>query len=146
MSARETVFPPDAEQTDKTDQTYIVDNGEFLQAVFGNARADVRPIVISFKGNPDVPAKDWTGNPWNRAQEVSTALPATANNYFSLAVFRPDDAGRFRRQKAHFDALHAVMLDDLGTKVAMERLTYRPRGCWKRRPAIIKLGSCCASR
>jgi hypothetical protein len=57
---------------------------------------------------------------------MAVTLPADANNYFSLAVFRPDEAGLYRRQKARFHALVAVMLDDLGTKVAMERLTLPP--------------------
>ena len=61
-SARETVFPPDAEQTDKTDETYIVGNGEFLRAVFGDELADARPVVVSFEGNPaSVPAQGLEG-------------------------------------------------------------------------------------
>ena len=127
MSARETVFPPDAAETDKTDETYVVSNAEFLRAVFGDDLADARPIAASFEGNPaDVPASAWLGWPWQAADEVSISLPASSNNYFSLAVFRSDDAGRFRRLKARFQALHAVMLDDVGTKVAMERLTLPP--------------------
>ena len=68
------------------------------------------------------PRTGWEGH-GTAQSEVATNLPASANNYFSLAVFRPDEAGQFRRLKARFQALHAVMLDDIGTKVAMERLT-----------------------
>ena len=57
---------------------------------------------------------------------MTDILPANANNYFSLAVFRPDEAGHYRRQKARFHGLYAVMLDDVGTKVALERLTVPP--------------------
>ena len=125
--ACETVLPPDAAETDKTDETDIVDNGAFLRAVFGNAPADARPIVVSFEGDPaSAPARLWMGRPWLDAEALPTSLPASANNYFSLADFRPDEAGQFRRQKSRFRALHAVMLDDIGTKVAMERLTVRP--------------------
>ena len=53
-------------------------------------------------------------------------MVASANTYVSLAVFQADEGGQYRRQKARFDALHAVMLDDVGTKVAMERLTLPP--------------------
>lgn len=53
-------------------------------------------------------------------------FPENTNNYFSLAVFLPDDAGQYRRQKMRFHALHAIMLDDVGTKVAMEKLTVAP--------------------
>ena len=105
----------------------LVGNGEFLRAVFGDELADARPVVVSFPGNPaSVPAKVWFGRPWQGSADLSASLPASANNYFSLAVFRPDEAGQFRRQKARFQALYAVMLDDIGTKVAMERLTLPP--------------------
>lgn len=124
MSAPETVLPPGPAQTDITGETDLVGNGEFLLAVFGDAPADARPVVVSFEGNPaSVPPKVWFGRPWQGTPEVAASTPASANNYFSLAVFRPDDAGKIRRQKARFQALYAVMLDDIGTKVALERLT-----------------------
>ena len=103
------------------------DNEAFLAEVFGRELADARPLVVSFKGNPlTVPRKAWFGRPWTSGSNMATALPADANNYFSLAVFRPDEAGQYRRQKARFQALHAVMLDDVGSKVPMERLTLPP--------------------
>ena len=118
-------------ETDTIDETYAVSNGEFLLAVFGEpmsaALADARPVVVSFGGNPASAApKAWFGRPWLGAADMSTTLPADANNYFSLAAFRPDEAGHYRRQKARFAGLYAVMLDDVGTKVAAERLTLAP--------------------
>ena len=122
-----TVSVQDAVETDVTDKTYAVSNGEFLLAVFGNALADARPVVVGFDGTPaNVPAKAWSGRAWQGEPELASSLPASANNYFSLAVFKPDEAGQYKRQKARFHALHAVMLDDVGTKVAMERLTLPP--------------------
>lgn len=127
MNARATVSPADGVETDETGETDLVDNGEFLRAVFADDLADARPLVVSFTGSPaSAPAKVWFGRPWEGEPEVSPRLPASANNYFSLAAFRPDEAGQFRRLKARFHALHAVMLDDVGTKVAMERLTLPP--------------------
>ena len=126
-NASETVLPPDPAETDITGETDLVGNGEFLLAVFGGELADARPVVVSFEGNPArTPAKVWYGRPWQGTPEVSASLPTSANNYFSLAVFRPDEAGQFRRRKAHFHSLYAVMLDDIGTKIAMERLTLPP--------------------
>ena len=126
-NASETVLPPDPAETDITGETDLVGNGEFLLAVFGGELADARPVVVSFEGNPArTPAKVWFGRPWQGTPEVSASLPTSANNYFSLAVFRPDEAGQFRRRKAHFHSLYAVMLDDIGTKIAMERLTLPP--------------------
>lgn len=122
-----TVFPDGLAQTDKTDETYLIGNSKFLQALFGDDLANARPVVVSFEGNPaSAPGKLWFGRPWQGSTDPSATLPANANNYFSLAVFRPDKAGQYRRQKARFHALHAVMLDDVGTKVRMERLTLPP--------------------
>ncbi len=127
MNAPVTVSAHDAVETDITDETYSVGNGEFLLALFGDELADVRPVMVSFDGNPvSVPARVWFGWPWQGETDLSTSLSANANNYFSLAVFKPDEAGRFRRQKARFQSLYAVMLDDIGTKVALERLTIPP--------------------
>jgi len=130
MNAPETVFPLDPVETDKTGETDSLSNGEFLRAVFGDTPdelGEVRPVLVSFAGSPaTAPGKVWFGQPWSGDADLSAALPASANNYFSLAVFRPDEAGQFRRQKARFQALHAVMLDDVGSKVALDRLTLPP--------------------
>ena len=58
MNAPETVSPPSPMETDKTGETDLVSNGEFLHAVFGDDLADLRPVVVSFTGNPSsVPGK-----------------------------------------------------------------------------------------
>jgi hypothetical protein len=81
-------------------------------------------VVTSFAGNPaTVSPAAWKSRRW---RDGDTALPAEANNYFSLATFRPDEAGEYRRRKAQFVALHVVMLDDIGGKVPMERVTLPP--------------------
>jgi len=127
MNARETVFPPGTVETDKTGETDLVSNAEFLACILGGGLAEARPVVVSFAGNPASVLKTaWFGRPWSGATDAPAMLPEYANNYFSLAVFRPDEAGQYRRQKARFVALHAVMLDDVGSKVAMDRLTLPP--------------------
>ncbi|MFQ5510059.1 MAG: hypothetical protein ACE5FN_12115 [Leptospirillia bacterium] len=119
-----TVSPDGPEETEKTDVTYKVSNEEFRQAVFGDPEGDALPMVVSFKGNPaNIAGSAWSGQPW---REGDKPLPADANNYFTLSVFRPNEAGTYRRRKVHFQALHVVMLDDVGTKVDMERLTLPP--------------------
>ncbi len=141
MNATVTVFPPGPVETDITDETYFVSNGEFLLEVFGGELAKARPVVVSFKGNPaSLPGKVWFGRPWQSSNHMTTDLPADANNYFSLAVFRPDEAGRYRRQKARFHALHAVMLDDVGSKVPMERLTLQPSWLIETSPGNCQAG------
>ncbi len=127
MTPNATVSTTSPMENDKTGETDLVSNGEFLRAVFGDDLADVRPVVVSFAGDPtSAPGKVWFGGPWQGSADMTESLPGDANNYFSLAVFKPDEAGQYRRQKARFHALHTVMLDDVGSKVAMERLTLPP--------------------
>ena len=123
----EAVSVPDATDTGTTEENCNVGNGEFLRAIFGDDLGDARPVVVSFEGNPaSVPDKVWSVTAWQSTSGRSPSLPHSANNYFSLGTFRPDGAGQFRRQKACFHALYAFMLDDIGSKVAAERLTLSP--------------------
>jgi hypothetical protein len=141
MNAPETVFPFNLMETDKTGETDLVSNGEFLRTVFGDNLTDMRPILVSFAGNPaSVPGKRWFGSPWLGNIDLTQHLPVDANNYFSLAIFKPDEAGHYRRQKARFQALHAIMLDDVGTKVATERLTLPPSWMLETSPGNYQAG------
>lgn len=128
-------------KTGKTDETNTVSNGEFLREVFGDDLGDVRPVVVSFEGSPaTVPRKAWFGQPWSGDANQDADLPASANNYFSLAVFHPDETGQYRRQKGRFHALYVVMLDDVGTKVAMDRLTLLPSWLLETSPGNYQAG------
>lgn len=141
MDSPTTLFRHDAAQTCETGETEHVSNEQFLIAVFGNDLTDARPIVVSFEGNPaTAPSRSWLGAPWTLASGTRELLAPTANNYFSLATFRPDEAGRYRRQKARFHSLHAVMLDDIGTKVDLERLTLPPSWLLETSPGNYQAG------
>ena len=64
-NAPKDVSAPVARDTGATDETRNVGNGEFLLAVFGADLADVRPLVVSFEGDPGSgPKKRWCGLPW----------------------------------------------------------------------------------
>lgn len=124
MNAPMTVLLNRQQKTDITDKTVTVGNSEFLRGVFGSTTKNYRPIIVSFRGNPNtVTGSNWYGSPWIDPGEE---LSPTANNYFSLSVFKPFEEGRYNRQKKNFEALHAIVLDDLGTKVSLERLTLQP--------------------
>ena len=132
-----TVFQSDQPKTGKTDKTDVVSNNEFLRVVFSGETNGSRPVVVSFRGNPGaVCAKDWSGKPWS-----GDDLPVDANNYFSLGTFRPDESGKYRRIKSRFHALHAVMLDDVGSKVPRERLTLPPSWLLETSKQTISLSS-----
>ncbi|HCZ14280.1 MAG TPA: hypothetical protein DHV85_06725, partial [Candidatus Accumulibacter sp.] len=57
-----------------------------------------------------------------RADQVAATLSAANNNFIGCASFYPGDDGSFKARKAQFAACHFLMLDDLGTKVPLERL------------------------
>ncbi len=135
------VMVDEADATAKAVVPVIISNIDFLSAVFNNDLGDACPLLASFEGNPaNISGKAWMGWPWQGEVDLDHSLPACANNYFSLAVFRPDEAGQYRRQKTRFHALHAVMLDDVGTKVAIERLNLAPSWMLETSPGNYQAG------
>ncbi len=79
MSATDS--PPGPDETDKTGETVLVSNDEFLRTLFGSLSSDVAPVVTSFGGNPANVAKSaWQSRRW---RDDGNALPHEANNYFN---------------------------------------------------------------
>lgn len=139
MKSLMTNFTPNTAQTDKNDKTVNISNTDFLQAIFGETLNNGYPILVSFPGNPtNVAKRNWSGRPW--VPTSSMALPENANNYFSLASFKPNEAGEYRRKKSQFEGLYAVMLDDIGTKVPKERLTVTPSWLLETSPGNFQAG------
>lgn len=48
------------------------------------------------------------------------------NTYLNCASFRPEESGWFRKEEPWYGALHAVMIDDVGKKVAADSLSKYP--------------------
>jgi hypothetical protein len=123
MSTILTNFTNEVLESNISDKNDTVDNNIFLQAIFGQSLNNVYPIIVSFSGNPqNVQPKAWYGHHWTGDLRI---LPQN-NNYFSLSVYRANDSGQYRRRKSQFHALYAVMLDDIGSKIPIERLTLEP--------------------
>ena len=113
-------------KTDKTD-FLTVSNVDFIKGIFGDVIGSERPLFVSFAGDPNaVQSRAWFGQPYIADK---TLLLKSHNNYTSYATFKPDDEGKYRRQKKQFVALYAVMLDDIGIKVPEERITLE--SSWK---------------
>lgn len=119
-----TVLQNNQNETDRTEETYIQTNHDFLIEIFGEISSDKKPVLVSFSGSPHtVPKYRWSGQPWNpEAPELSHGN----NNYFTLSVYVENDKGEYHRKKEQFYACCAFMLDDIGTKIPMERLTLPP--------------------
>jgi hypothetical protein len=122
-------FPDEAIKTDKTDKTDSIDlsaitNDAFIVGIFGEIGGIERPVVVSFSGNPaTTKPSNWYGKHYI-AGKFETVIDH--NNYLSFASFRPDDAGKYRRQKKQFASLSAVLLDDIGVKVPVGKIALKP--------------------
>ena len=142
MNAPETFSPPDAGETDKTDETDCVGNRDFLLAVFGDELTVACPVVVSFEGNPaNVP----TARPGSvgHGRTSLTHPPAyrptptiTSASPYSGPTRRASSGGRSRA----FMPCTRSMLDDVGTKVAMDRLTLPPSWLLETSPGNYQAG------
>ena len=129
----------DHPETFISDKTDLLNNNKFLCAIFGESSDGIHPLLVSFKGDPTkAPKSKWYARPWTDGNSVLTA--PENNNYFSLSIFRPNETGEYRRKKANFCGLRAVMLDDVGTKVNMERLTLPPTWLLETSPGNYQAG------
>jgi hypothetical protein len=93
-----------------------VTNDDFIVGIFGEISAAERPLVCVKQGNPEEggwPPKAW---PFDTRQ-------VNANWYCLPALYQPDESGAYRAQKKLAVSVHAIMLDDIGTKIDQERLS-----------------------
>jgi hypothetical protein len=92
-------------------------NEKFIDAIFAARPEGGFAAACTKAGNPD-----GGGWPASRADLVVTQLSAEANNYFGCSSFYPGKDGSFRTLKNRFAACQFLMLDDLGTKVPLDRM------------------------
>ena len=95
----------------------LVTNATFVAAIFGNVPDGAQVAICSKPGDP--------GQDGWKAQavvDVDSQCPPGNNNYVNCSTFHPDDDKELKARKENFAAYHAVMLDDIGTKVSDERL------------------------
>ena len=115
-----TVLLPDPVEAGKGGEggVFQITNAEFIAAVFTDLPEGAFAAVCSKPGNPNL-----GGWPARRADDrVPTIVVAEHNNYLGCSSFYPGDDGSFKARKAQFAACHFLMLDDLGTKVPLDRL------------------------
>lgn len=104
-----------------------VSTGMFLHKIFGNDLGEARPFLVSFPGNPNsVGGSAWHGQAWAKEAGADVGLPATHNNFFSLASFMPAAGGAFNRRLNQFHAVHILVLDDISTKIDPSRIHLEP--------------------
>ncbi len=106
-----------------------ISNRTFLEAVFAEATPGMHTILCGFPGDPNkVHRGVWGGRPWMPGQNLPASIRDYFNTYLTVSTFTPDELGKRRRRKSQFVAMHAVMVDDVGTKVLHSKLAMKPSG------------------
>ena len=107
----------------KTDAAAALDgpvsNDEFLKAIFGSSFSSAYPLVCKKSGDPE--HGGWFAIKW-----PCNTTSDNMNWYTLPSLYRPDKTGRFRAKKEFAVSVHAVMVDDVGTKVSAERFISCP--------------------
>jgi RepB DNA-primase from phage plasmid len=113
-----------------------VTNEVFLRAMFEDAASGTYTMVASFPGDPYKAGRGaWAGRPWAPGERLPRNFSA-GNTYLTVSMFEPDPmSGEQRRRKSQFHALHAVMIDDVGTKVHRDKLLLPPSALIETSPA-----------
>lgn len=111
----------------------VLTNDGFLNAMFGTSVADA--FVCSNMTPPDTDDEQarlgmWVGGPIEFARGLY--LQPQRQNYTCVSSFRRDDDGVYRRQIEYFEALHFIVLDDIGTKIKVD-----PRALGFGEPTLI---------
>ena len=96
---------------------FEITNADFIAAVFPPLPEGAHTAVCSKSGDPD--GGGWHARRFDPNTEVGSA---DTNNYVGCSSFYPCEDGSLRARKAQFAACHFLMLDDLGTKVPLDRL------------------------
>ncbi|MGZ8982778.1 MAG: DNA-primase RepB domain-containing protein [Methylotenera sp.] len=96
---------------------FMMNNAEFVAAVFPQLPDGAFVAVCSKAGDPAVGG--WMAS---RADSAIDNVSSVHNNFVGCSSFYPSGDGTFKARKAQFAACHFLMLDDLGTKVPLERL------------------------
>ncbi|MBA3510452.1 DNA-primase RepB domain-containing protein [Sphingomonas sp.] len=94
-----------------------VTNRAFLDAIFPALPEGARVLALAKPGDPRTGG--WGGFD---AREVEPRCRADTNNYFNCASFYPTEDGETRALEAKAAAYHCLILDDVGTKAALDAL------------------------
>lgn len=94
-----------------------VSNTDMLNAIFGNLPHGGHLAICRKQGDPSQ-SGGWVAERYSE----QTLFDTNDNNYFNTSSFRIDENGTIKARKQNFCAMHALMLDDVGTKIPLERL------------------------
>ena len=94
-----------------------ITNTEFVKAVFLQTPEGAFATVCSKSGDPS--QGGWIAS---RVDQVEAHISTMNNNFINCSSFFHGTDGSFKARKTQFAACHFLMLDDLGSKVPLDRL------------------------
>lgn len=97
--------------------TSEITNAKFIAAIFQELPEAAFAAVCCKPGNPSFGG--WSAS---RADQVAENLSTEHNNFVCCSSFGYGEDGSFKARKAQFAAYHFLLLDDIGTKVPLDRL------------------------
>jgi hypothetical protein len=97
-----------------------ISNDQFLSAIFGNDFKLERPLVCFKSGDPGA-VDGWPAKAW-----PCDTSDSSLNWYGLPSLFAPNDAGRYRALKNLAGDVYCAMLDDVGTRVPLDRIAACP--------------------
>jgi len=108
-------------QSESVSLTQPPSNDDFLEVMFGDDVDDA--FVCSNTTAPDTDnemakAGMWSGGPIEFSRDLYQ--DPQRQNYTCVSTFRRDAEDVYHRQIEYFDALHFIVLDDIGTKVKID--------------------------
>lgn len=112
-----------------------VTNRQFLETIFDDLPAGAVAAVTAKKGDP-------TQGSWiaYAASECDRICTPDVNTYFNCASFYPNEDGAVSATKAQVAAYHALVLDDVGTKVEASRIKLEPTWMLETSPGNYQVG------
>lgn len=99
-------------------------NFDFLEALFQGMQEGCSTTLHSFPGDP-LTSANWRAVPWRPGMRKPNLSPRN-NNYTCVSAFFRAQDSKYYRRKLLWVSLHALMIDDLGTKLPMTDLKVKP--------------------
>lgn len=98
----------------------------FVQAIFGTVSDDekARPLFCGFPEDPT--SKKFWATELIQNGKIPKCISKSNNCYINVSSYLPNNKGEYRAQKGQIDAVHVVMVDDVGTKVDKKKISLKP--------------------
>lgn len=110
LQIEESLVTPESQKLEK------ITNQEFILNIFSNIPEGAFAAICSKPGNPEIGR--WTAHKFT---QKTAPLAEKNNNYINCSSFYPTDDNSFNVLKERFAVCHFLMLDDIGTKISLEK-------------------------